>query len=573
MSDPIESSQSRFPRPLGVTLIIAALGLLVARGLWSLIHSSDEQNAKLAATASIGITSVIILYRLQRWFQRSGRRWLVPSVLVASGLACVATIQFEGFSGEMLPQFRWRWAAAAPALQTVPSHAELPDKPSDPTIGQADPASEVRTNVPGVASRQFLGPSRNGVIERREFSIPQSAGEVEVLWDIGVGAGWASFAIADSLAVTLEQRDEDECLTAYDLETGVLRWIVRHPGNHFHALGGRGPRSTPTLVGDRVIAQTATGWVVCAELATGKIHWDIDLVAAAGWDLDASHALIPWGRSGSPLVWQDQVVVPFGGPASLAESGRSLIALDLATGETRWTSGPDQISYASPVLRSFDGVDQVVSVNEATVSGHQVGTGDLLWSFDWYGQTNAGANCSSVVPAGENRFLIGKGYSGGSSLVELTRSDGAWSTKEIWHVGNLLQTKFNHALVATALEPPTAFAIGNGSVEAVDLTEPRRLWRQPRSQRCGQGQAMRVDDVLVVQTEPGPVQFLAADPSEYRLLAEIPALESKTWNLPTLAGRYLLVRNDRRAIAMKLPEREPSGSDLSEAEQAARFKP
>ena len=30
-------------------------------------------------------------------------------------------------------------------------------------------------------------------------------------------------------------------------------------------------------------------------------------------------------------------------------------------------------------------------------------------------------------------------------------------------------------------------------------------------------------------------------------------MKSKTWNYPTLAGRWLLVRNDREAVCYELP--------------------
>ena len=45
-------------------------------------------------------------------------------------------------------------------------------------------------------------------------------------------------------------------------------------------------------------------------------------------------------------------MLPFGGPAEKASSGRSLIALSLDEGEVQWTAGEDQISYASAMVLS-----------------------------------------------------------------------------------------------------------------------------------------------------------------------------------------------------------------------------
>ena len=78
---------------------------------------------------------------------------------------------------------------------------------------------------------------------------------------------------------------------------------------------------------------------------------------------------------------------------------------------------------------------------------------------------------------------------------------------------------------------------------------------QGRNARLGQGQILLVDDVIVGQSESGEVVLVAADPEKYRELLRLPALTSKTWNVPTIAGRHLLVRNDREVICFLLPKR------------------
>jgi hypothetical protein len=123
----------------------------------------------------------------------------------------------------------------------------------------------------------------------------------------------------------------------------------------------------------------------------------------------------------------------------------------------------------------------------------------------------------------------------------------------VWRSSEVLKTKFTHACVLGN----TAFGISNGSLEAVSLSDGEQRWRQSRRARFGQGQLMLVGDTLIAQAEKGEIAFVAADPDAYRESARIPALESKTWNVPTIAGRHLLVRNDRQAICFFLPERKP----------------
>ena len=157
-----------------------------------------------------------------------------------------------------------------------------------------------------------------------------------------------------------------------------------------------------------------------------------------------------------------------------------------------------------------------------------------------------------VIPVGENQFVIGKGYGGGRALVEVTDNGDDFAASAVWESYRVLKTKFTHACIDSEI----AYAIGNGSLEAVEIESGDRLWTQPRRSRLGQGQALLVDDVIIGQAESGEVLFAAADPEEYRELLRVPAMDSKTWNVPAVAGRHLLVRNDREAFCFLLPERE-----------------
>ena len=74
----------------------------------------------------------------------------------------------------------------------------------------------------------------------------------------------------------------------------------------------------------------------------------------------------------------------------------------------------------------------------------------------------------------------------------------------------------------------------------------------------GSGQTLLVDDLILIQSERGDVALAAASPDAFRELGRITALSSKTWNHPTLAGRYLLVRNDREAVCYELPLAPPA---------------
>ncbi len=60
-------------------------------------------------------------------------------------------------------------------------------------------------------------------------------------------------------------------------------------------------------------------------------------------------------------------------------------------------------------------------------------------------------------------------------------------------------------------------------------------------------------NVILIMAENGSVMLV--DPSREGLkeITKMSALENKTWNPPTLAGAYLLVRNDREAVCYRMP--------------------
>ena len=545
---------SSFPfRRLFIAVAIVAVAILVVQ--W-FAPQFDYQNANLMTMV---LSLVLALYGLllsQRFAASRGKKLLVPSVVIAAIGAAALLFRFDGFNGEMLPQIDLRFSSQENGrLQESPLAINSSESDSLPAN---TPESIALQN-----SHQFLGPNRNSVIDERQFQVPSSAADAKILWDQPIGESWASFAVWHDRVVTLEQREESECVTCYRLSDGKLLWIDQHESRHENPLGGIGPRTTPAIVDGHVYAMGAMGFLRVLDVKTGKRIWTKDMLAEAGWTPIQFSAAAPWGNAQSPLVIESLglVVAGFGGPVDtnaidangMTDTPKSLIALDWESGQVKWKAGHDQLSYASPMWFALDGQQQIVSVNEKTVTGHIAKTGEQLWSFSWPGSTNAGANCASAINSSPNRLVVGKGYGGGSALVEIAKDElGDWNTEVVWSSNRVLKTKFNH----TCVRGKTGFAISNGTLQAANLDDGTPLWSQSRRDRFGQGQVVLVEDTLVCQSESGEVVFVAAEPDRYKVLGRLEALGSKTWNIPTVAGRHLIVRNDRRAICFLLKKRQ-----------------
>ena len=111
---------------------------------------------------------------------------------------------------------------------------------------------------------------------------------------------------------------------------------------------------------------------------------------------------------------------------------------------------------------------------------------------------------------------------------------------------------------------------GETILECSSLDKLLVVWKDGK---YGFGQNLLVGDQLLIQAEDGYVVVADASPEAFRETARIDALESMTWNPPTLAGRYLLVRNDKEVICFRLsaksdqaPAPAASENDLSAAD-------
>jgi outer membrane protein assembly factor BamB len=269
---------------------------------------------------------------------------------------------------------------------------------------------------------------------------------------------------------------------------------------------------------------------------TGKRLWSHNIIT----ENDATQ--IEWGSSGSPLVFDDMVVVSAGGP-----EGKSLVAYHKDTGERLWHGGSDQASYASPVLANLAGQRQIVSVNEDWVVGYDIANGQPLWRYSWPGSSSNNANVSQPVPVGPNRLFLSKGYAHGCAVIELSRdASGKFEVREIARESTTMKTKLTNVVV----HENHVYGLSGGILECVDLDTLRRQWK---GGRYGHGQVMLVDELILVVSERGAVALVEATPANYRELTRFQAIDGKTWNNPALSGPYLLVRNHLEAACYELP--------------------
>ncbi|HTQ39027.1 MAG TPA: PQQ-binding-like beta-propeller repeat protein [Pirellulales bacterium] len=477
-------------------------------------------------------------------------RWRCIAGATAAIALLLAAVRLDGFSGNLVPRFTWRWNPKADVV--------LAEHPLDEAAGTAD-IHPTAHDYPG-----FLGSNRDAFVPDVHLATDWNAQPPKLLWRRPIGAGYSGFAVVGQAAFTLEQRGEQELVTCYDLKTGQLLWHHAIAARQHNDIGGDGPGSTPTVHDGRVYALGGTGVLRCLDAATGRPIWIRDVLADVGTTYEADRAGVWWGRSASPLIVDHLVVVPGGGPP--AGPKVSLVAYDLLTGEIVWRGGQRQVSYSSPSLATYGGVRQIVIVNEDNITGHDPATGEVLWTAPWDGSSNSTASASQTVQIADDKFFVSKGYSmGGGAVFEVKPSGGnaetgndtaanggdqpsasAWAVKRLWHNHRVLQTKLDNVIVKDGF----VYGLSDGVLQCVDLATGQRAWA---GADYGHGQLLRAGDLLLVSGETGEVALVELKPDAFHELTKFQAVEGKTWNNPALAGNLLLVRNAQEAACYELP--------------------
>ena len=223
--------------------------------------------------------------------------------------------------------------------------------------------------------------------------------EGNLVWRVDVpGRGWASPVVADGpggktvYVATAEEDGTTQFVLAYDMATGAERWNrvlflngspdFCHPTNTYASC-------TPVATAEAVFAHFGKYGTARLDPADGHTVWERR-------DLKCDHFR---GPASSPLLVQGEgitprLVIPFDGIDE-----QYVVALDAATGETRWRydrPGLDELipdkrkAYGTPALDMLYDSPVIVSTGAHSTVALSAGTGDVLPRVE-HGGMNTGS--------------------------------------------------------------------------------------------------------------------------------------------------------------------------------------
>jgi outer membrane protein assembly factor BamB len=421
-------------------------------------------------------------------------------------------LQYE-FRGGLVPALTWR--------KTLPNYEKL-----EASRAQQRQSNEVTTNfaAPSAYWTGFRGPNRDGHYRGQPIITNWPAKGPSPLWKQPTGGGYASYAIAQNRAFTIEQRRQREVVVAYEIATGREVWTSGWEGEFQEPLGGDGPRATPTWDEGKVFALGALGELRCLDAESGRTLWRTNML-----DENRAHVLT-YGTSASPLVFEEKLIVAPGGSRN-----HSVVAYDKRDGKTLWRVLDDGAAYSSPMLVELADERQLLVVTKTRAVGLKLSNGELLWQSPWV-VLQGNRNIAQPVIVSTNRLFLSAGYGTGCALIEVGRTDNGFVAREVWRHKSL-KNKFTSSVFRDGF----LYGLDEDILTCLNASNGERLWKDGR---YGYGQVVLASGQLIVLCGNGDLAVVKANPQTYEEICRFPAIEGKTWNHPALAGGFLLVRNN-----------------------------
>jgi outer membrane protein assembly factor BamB len=387
----------------------------------------------------------------------------------------------------------------------------------------------VTLSLPALAGDwpQWRGPNRDESSTETGLLKQWSASGPKRVWLFeNAGQGYSGFSVAAGKLFTLGTRDGKEILVALDANTGKELWAAAI-GDILGNGWGDGPRSSPTVDGDRVYALSGKGNLTCTQVADGKVLWTKSMQDLGG-------KTPGWGYAESPLVDGKLVLVTPGGDKG------TMAALDKMTGAPVWQSADitEGAQYSSIIPATINGKKQYVQLVMQTLFGVDAATGKLIWRSPW------SAGRTAVIPTpivkGDEVF-ISSGYGAGCMKVKVNGSEATvvFMNKDLenHHGGVILAGDY---LYGHSKDGWTCMAWADGSVK----------WKEPRA--LGKGAIGHADGMFYcLEEKSGNVALIEASPTgwsekgRFKLdpQSTIRSPKGAIWTHPVIANGKLYLRD------------------------------
>jgi outer membrane protein assembly factor BamB len=291
----------------------------------------------------------------------------------------------------------------------------------------------------------------------------------------------------------------------------------------------------------------------CLGAADGKVLWQKDLEKLYEIEMPI------WGIAGSPLIFQDLVVLHIGG-----KNGACIVALNKQSGDEVWKALDDRGQYTTPVLVEQAGQPVLICWTGDSASGLEATSGKVLWRHEWKPRNMPIGIATPVVE--KNRAFFTSFYDG-SLMLELDAEKPEMEV--LWQIAgrNEIDTEALHSIISTPVfEGGHIYGVDSyGQLRGLDADDGKRLWEDltatPRA-RWSTIHFVKNGDRYWMFNERGELIIGKLSPQGFEEISRAKLLEPTTeqlrmrggvcWSHPAFANKCVFARNDKELVCASL---------------------
>jgi len=393
---------------------------------------------------------------------------------------------------------------------------------------------------------RWRGPRGDGTWDAPQLPHTWPAEGLKPVWAQPIAPGYSGISVAAGRVYTMDRPwaddgktspDRAERVVCFDAATGQRVWEHRYDADYAKIDYPKGPRCTPTIHDGRVYTLGAAGQLCCLDAASGKVHWQHDLVKQ-------SQAQIPmWGLAASPVIEANLVIVH----AGLARGG-CFSVYDRLTGEEVWRSGDDPAGYCTPIVVDHMGMRLLVGWTPERIVGMQVADGKLLWKVPYkvtYG-------VSMATPIFQEGIVLVCGYWEGSKAIKL--GDKPEKADVVWEDNRFLRGVMDQPLYRDGIgylldkqHGTVGFRYATGEKL---WTDDNRLHPRDRNPQVSMVWLGNSDRAIALNAQ-GELILVRLTPAGL-IEQSRTTIVGNTWAHPAYAGDCVFARDDEQIVCVRL---------------------
>ena len=377
----------------------------------------------------------------------------------------------------------------------------------------------------------FLGPRHNATSHETGLLKTWPDGGPPAVWDRSVGEGYGPPVVSRGRTVIFHRVEDMEVIEVVDSQDGSqVQWKYEYPTRYVDTYGyNGGPRSSPTVEGDRVYTYGAEGMLTCLDFESGGLVWQRQV---------NDEYRVPQGFFGvgsAPVFEDDLLLLNLGGP-----EGAGVVAFEKGTGKTVWKASDDTASYSTPIVATVHGERLAIFHTGDGLLVLEAKTGVERYRYPFRSPIRESAIAATPVLIDDVVFLSAT-YRIGAVALKLAPG----GLEVVWRDEDAMQ---NHWATSVYRD---GFLYGmdgrherGSNFRCIEFATGKVVWTANKG--LGRASFIMADDHLIAIGERGDLALVEVSPEGYIEKARARVLRYPVWTPPILSHGLLYIRNENR---------------------------